>query len=121
MPRRSPSPPDETPSRRRPASTPEDREAQIISDAYDLAEYQIQNRTASAQVITHFLKLGSTREQLEQEKIKLEMKKLDAQVVQIEQGARMEELFTDAIKAIRSYQGVQEAPQESIEEDYDNA
>ena len=51
----------------RPASSPEAREKQLISLAVNLAEKQLMEGTASSQVITHYLKLGSTREQLETE------------------------------------------------------
>ena len=52
---------------RRPALTPEARENQLISLAVDLAEKQLQEGTASSQVITHYLKLGSTKEKIEKE------------------------------------------------------
>jgi hypothetical protein len=55
-------------TRRRPATTPEARENQLISQAVDLAEKQMLEGSASAQVISHFLKLGSSREKLEQER-----------------------------------------------------
>ena len=51
----------------RPALTPEARENQLISLAVDLAEKQLQEGTASSQVITHYLKLGSTKERIERE------------------------------------------------------
>jgi hypothetical protein len=55
---------------RRPAMTEEGRESQMVSLAMDLAETQIVDGTASAQVITHYLKLGSSREKLEQERLR---------------------------------------------------
>ena len=58
----------------RPALTPEARENQLISLAVDLAEKQLQEGTASSQVITHYLKLGSMRERLEREKLEEENK-----------------------------------------------
>ena len=51
----------------RPALTPEARENQMISLAVDLAEKQLMEGTASSQVITHYLKLGSTKERIEKE------------------------------------------------------
>lgn len=106
MPRRAASPEDDDQSRARAASTPEAREAQMIELADALAERQLRDGSASSQVITHYLKLGSSRERVEQDKIKLEMKKLDAQVGQIAQAAKTEELFAKAIRAMRSYQGL---------------
>jgi hypothetical protein len=105
MPRRSGSSPGEPTSRRKPATTPEDRETQMIELADRLAERQLLDGTASAQVITHFLKLGSSRERLEQEKLGLEQKLLEAKTEQIANQAKSEELFANAIKAMSSYQG----------------
>lgn len=94
------------PTRRKRATTPEGRENQIISDAYDLAEKQIREGTASAQVITHFLKMGSTRERLEKMKIQHENELLAAKREAMQSAARSEEMFAKAIKAMRSYQGL---------------
>lgn len=105
MPRRSATTPSDIPDRRRPASTPEDRETQMIELADRLAERQLREGTASAQVITHYLKLGSSRERLEQEKLSLERDLVKAKTDQIAGQQRQEELFAEAIKAMRAYQG----------------
>lgn len=91
--------------RRRPASTPEAREKQMVSLAIDLAEKQLEEGTASSQVITHYLKLGSMREQLEREKIKQENELLKAKVEAIEAAKRSEELYQKALDAMRTYSG----------------
>jgi hypothetical protein len=77
----------------------------MIELADRLAERQLREGTASAQVITHYLKLGSSRERLEQEKISLEQELLRAKADQIAGQQRTEELFADAIRAMRTYQG----------------
>jgi hypothetical protein len=105
MPRRKESTSGEPPSRRKPASTPDDRESQMIALADQLAERQLRDGTASSQVITHYLKLGSSRERLEQGKIELEKKLLEAKTEQIASMARQEELFAEAIKAMATYRG----------------
>lgn len=89
----------------RPAITPEARENQMISLAVDLAERQLQEGTASSQVITHYLKLGSTRERLERERLEEENKLLKARTEQIQSMKRVEELYEEAIKAMRNYSG----------------
>lgn len=89
----------------RPALTPEARENQMISLAVDLAEKQLQEGTASSQVITHYLKLGSMRERLEREKLEEENKLLRARTKAIEEGADMKELYENAIKAMQRYSG----------------
>jgi len=95
-----------TSSRRgRPATTPENRENQLISLATDLAEKQMQEGTASAQVISHYLKLGSTREKLEQERLSRENLLLGAKADQLASAKRIEELYETALNAMRSYAG----------------
>lgn len=89
--------------RRKPATTPEARENEIVSLAMDLAERQIREGTASSQVITHFLKAGSLREQLEHERIEYENDLLKARKEKLESEARVEELYGEAIRAMRSY------------------
>ena len=89
----------------RPALTPESRENQMISLAIDLAEKQLQEGTASSQVITHFLKLGSTKQQLEKEKLEEENKLLRARTESLKTAERIEELYTNAIDAMRRYSG----------------
>lgn len=91
--------------RRRPATTPEGRENQLVSLAMNLAERQIIEGTASSQVITHFLKLASTRERLEQERLQRENLLLSAKVDQISSAKRVEELMEKALDAMRHYTG----------------
>lgn len=90
---------------RRPAKTVHGRENQLISMATDLAEKRLKEGTATAQEIVHFLKLGSTREQLEQEKLRRENDVLTARVETMESAVRMEELYRDAIRAMSEYKG----------------
>ena len=92
-------------SKRRPATTPEARENQLISMAVDLAEKQLLEGTASAQVVSHYLKLGSSRERLEQERIAKENALLQVKADAMESAKRVEELYSEAIKAMRSYGG----------------
>ena len=96
----------------RPAITPEARENQLISLAVDLAEQQLRDGTASSQVITHFLKMGSEREKLERERLREENKKLRAQTESIESEKRSEALYEKAISAMRRYQGYYEEPED---------
>ncbi|MET0787219.1 MAG: hypothetical protein ABWY25_10980 [Paenisporosarcina sp.] len=90
---------------RRPATTSEGREGQLVALAVDLAEEQLAEGTASAQVISHYLKLGSTREVLEQERLAQENELLKAKVDQLASGKRIEELYEEALDAMRSYAG----------------
>jgi hypothetical protein len=90
---------------RRPATSAEAREQAVSSQAYDLAENQIQEGTASSQVITHFLKMGSTRERLEQQRISHENQLMEVKREAIEGQKRVEELYMQALDAMRSYAG----------------
>lgn len=101
--RRSESKSDE--KKRRPATTPEGRENQLVAAAYDLAERQLREGTASSQVITHYLKLGSSRERLEQERLERENELLTAKVEAMASAKKVEELYAQALDAMRSYAG----------------
>lgn len=92
-------------SRRPPATTPEARENQLIALAVDLAEQQMLDGTASSQVITHYLKLGSSREKLEQTRIGLENELVQAKTKAISSHEDMKVLYEEAMKAMRSYNG----------------
>jgi hypothetical protein len=91
--------------RRKPATTPEGRENELVSEAIDLAEKQIKAGTASSQVITHFLKLGSTRERLEQQRLEHENELTRVKIEALESQKRVEELYMEALQAMRSYAG----------------
>lgn len=80
----------------------------MVSMAYDLAEKQLQDGTASAAVILQLLKYGSSRERLEQMKLELEGELLATKREILESEKRTEELIRDALKAMRSYQGIEE-------------
>ena len=89
----------------RPALTPEARENQMISLAVELAERQLMEGTASSQVITHFLKLGTTKAQLEKERLERENKLLAAKTDALEKQTEVKELYEEAIKAMKNYGG----------------
>lgn len=91
--------------KRPPAKTPEARENQMISLAVDLAEKQLREGTASSQVISHYLKLGTTKTQLEKEKLIHENELLQAKTESIQSAKQIEELYSNAIQAMRSYTG----------------
>lgn len=117
MPPRRRTEPQEPPSRRRQATTPEGVENQMISMAMDLAQRRMEQGIASAQEIVHFLKLGSSREHLEQARLAGENKLLAAKADQIAQQGDMRELMNEAIIAMRGYQGTPTHGDESEDED----
>jgi hypothetical protein len=90
---------------RRPATTPEARENELITEAINLAEKQIRAGSASSQVVTHYLKLGSTRERLEQQRLEHENELTRVKIEALESQKRVEELYMEALTAMRSYAG----------------
>jgi hypothetical protein len=90
----------------------------MVSLAINLAERQMVEGTASAQVITHFLKLGTEREKLERERLRQEIILGQAKTDQIASAERVEKLYSRALQAMRQYQG-QEIDDEDEYDDYD--
>lgn len=90
----------------------------MIELADQLAERQLRDGSASAQVITHYLKLGSSRERIEQEKLALETELVKAKTDAIANQAKTEELYREALSAMRAYSG-QSSPV-TVTEDYDD-
>lgn len=91
--------------RKPPARTAEGRENQMISAAMDLAERQIIDGTASSQVITHFLKLGSTKEKLEKQILEQQKELMKAKTEALQSAKKIEELYANAITAMNTYKG----------------
>ncbi len=101
--------------KRAPAPTPEAREQQMIALAVDCVEERMRNGTASAQEYVHFLRLATTKQQLELEKIRNENELLIAKKEALEAAKRTEEMYTKAISAMRSYAGVTNGADETDE------
>ena len=89
----------------RPALTPEAEENQCVALAVNLVKQRLMNGTASSQETVHFLKLASSKSRLEQRLLETEIQLKEAKTKQIESEERREELFTQAIEAMRRYGG----------------
>ena len=96
---------DDNQRRRPPAKTVEGRENQLIALAVDLAEKQLIDGTASSQVISHYLKQGSTRERLEKEILEKQKELLVAKTESIQSAKKVEELYKNALDAMKRYGG----------------
>lgn len=96
----------------RPGLTPESREDQLVALAINLAEEQLIAGTASSQVISHFLKIGSTRERLEKEIRQEEKDLIKAKTEALKSEKRVEELYEQALNAMKRYAG-----QDTVDED----
>lgn len=97
-----------------PVESLEARENQLISLAMDRAEKQIRDGTVSSQVLTHFLRLGTEKAALESEKLQNENELLKAKVESLRSQQRSEELYQEAINAMRSYAGL-----DDLEDEFD--
>jgi hypothetical protein len=108
---------EQRPRRRRPpAASPEEAEQRCILSAYELAQSQLDEGTASPSVITHFLKMGTERARLEREKLAKETELLQTKTIAIQESKNMEKMFSDAISAMKRYQ--YQGPEED-DEDWD--
>lgn len=88
-----------------PATTQEDREKQLISMAYDLAEHRIRDGTASSQEIVHFLRMGSQRDRLEQQIMSEQKKLVTAKAGAYESTKNVEEMINEAMEMFKVYHG----------------
>lgn len=99
-----------------PARNVEARENQLIAKAVDLAEQKLSDGTASSMVIVHYLKMGSTTARLEKEKLSRENELLKAKTEVLQSQKKTEELYRDALAAMRSYAG-RKTEEDPIDED----
>lgn len=95
-----------TAGKKRPAISPEDRENQLIALAMDKVEERMLEGTATSQEYVHFLKLATTKERLEKEKLELELDLVKAKTELARSEKHSEQMYAEAIKAIGLYQGV---------------
>lgn len=99
-----------------PALTPEGRENQLINLAYDLVEQRLRDGTASSQETTSILRLASIKEQLEQEKLRKELRMIDAKTKQLDSQTNLEKIYKEAIIAMKTYSGQAEDNDDEPEE-----
>lgn len=95
--------------------SPESRENYLISLAFKVAEQKLLDGTASSQLLTHFLKLATTKEELENEKLRADLKVAEAKVKHLESQSTSADLYEKAIAAFKTYAGVKE--EEYLEDD----
>lgn len=103
-----------------PAFTPEDQEDQLISLAVDLALQRLRDGTASNQLVSDILRLGTMKEKLQKEKLKRENEMLRAKTEAIEAQKHTDEMYKKALDAMRSYAGLGRyyEDDDAYEEDY---
>lgn len=89
----------------KPALSQEAKDAEMAALATELAEKQLRDGTASAQVITHFLKAGAKREKLEMEILEKQKELIDAKIQAYKSAEDMKVLYSKALDAMRLYSG----------------
>lgn len=106
------------PTRRQPpATTPEGREQQLVALAMEASEKRIRNGTASAQELVYLMKVGSPTAKLEKQILEQQKELLVAKTEAIHSQKRVEELYADALKAMRAYSGSPDNPADDVYED----
>lgn len=93
------------PRRRTPARTPEERESVLISKSLNLVERQIDDGTVSATVLAQYVKFGSSREKLEQERLRSDNAVLQKKLETMEAAIDVKNLMEDALNAFKGYTG----------------
>lgn len=102
----------------RPALTSEARENQMINLAIELAEKQLMEGTASSQVITHYLKLGTTKEKIEKEILERQKELITAKTEALRDAKKTEEMYQQAIAAMQRYSGNGGDEEDDEEDEY---
>ena len=98
--------------------TPEGLESYLINLAMKQACKMLENGTAPAQIVSHFLKLGTENAKFEREKLKAETKLAMSKANIIESQQRYEEIASEALEAFKKYSGF--AEDDESDEDYDD-
>lgn len=91
---------------RPPAMDPENRENQLIAEAYNLVEQRLLDGTATSQETVHFLKLGSKKKKLEEDYIRSQIELNDAKIRALKSSEHAEEMYLNALKAMKEYTGL---------------
>lgn len=78
-------------------------ENKLIELAFRQAQGQLEDGSASSQIVTHFLRLGSIRAKIELEKLELENRLLEEKIQAEQSGQRLNEMFGEVLAALKSY------------------
>mgnify|MGYP003595296460 CR=1 FL=1 len=89
----------------RPKFSEEAEEQQLMALAMQRAKEQLQNGTASSQLICQVLKNGSMQAKLERKILEVQHENIVAKTEMIKAVQRNEELFKNALSAIKTYSG----------------
>lgn len=94
--------------RTRPPMDPDARENEMINLASNLAEQQLRDGTASSQVITHYLKLGTAKARLEKTLLQEQINLAKAKTKSYQTAEQTEATIREAVEAMKRYKGASE-------------
>lgn len=83
----------------------EERERELAYLATCLAEQQLRDGSAKAQVITHYLKLASPRENIERRMMEAKIQLLEGQLQACQRDTTTQQLLEEAIESLKMYRG----------------
>jgi hypothetical protein len=86
-----------------PAINDEDQESKLIALAFSQAQKELEQQTASSQVVTHFLRLGSQRAKIELQKLTLENQLLEEKIISERRAQDLSDSVQQVIAALKSY------------------
>lgn len=81
----------------------EAQETKLVALALKQAQIHLEEGTASSQIVTHFLRLGSLKAQVELEKLELENRLLEEKIQAERSGQQLNEMFGEVLAALKSY------------------
>lgn len=78
----------------------------------------MQEGTASSQVITHYLKLATEKERLERAILEKQKALIEAKTENYKMAQHMDEIYNNAIAAMKKYSGFSSSEETEEEEEY---
>lgn len=97
--------------------TPEGMESYLINLAMKRSAEMLEKGNAPAQIISHFLKLGTEKAKYEREKLKAETQLAISKASLMESQKKSEEVAAEALKAFKRYAGISEVDEEDFDDD----
>lgn len=88
-----------------PSPSVEGRINQIVALAFDEAERRILDGTASSQLLTEFIKMGTPKAQIENANLAKQSTLLDAKTENIKQTSNQAQMYKEAMDAFKKYSG----------------
>ena len=95
-----------------PALTEEALENKMIMKAYEVVYQRMCDGTVTAPELVHFLRLGSTKEREDRDFLNKRKELLEAKTKAINESKNIEELYSKAIEAMKSYSPTQSEDEE---------